>query len=113
MNPRDLALAALAGEDLSVRQWVKDALRQRLDFSRLSAPEGLAPDELAVAAGMVELLAQRSGQAAPSWTRGCGRANAPVYLVKMPALRQTCEQRGPAVLRERNVFALPDYLKAL
>ena len=110
MNPRDLVLAALGGEDLRVRQWVKSAARLKLDFSQLSAPADLAPDEFAVAAGMVELLAQRSGQRAPQWAREAGGSSRPVYLVPSAAKVRRWAELTPAPLKSRNVFATPDYL---
>jgi hypothetical protein len=110
MNPRDLVLAALNGEDLRVRQWVKRAARLKLDYSLLPAPEGLTPDQLAVAAGMVELLAQRSGQSSPAWTRDAGCASHAVYLVPSAARVRRWAEQTPAPLKSRNVFATPDYL---
>jgi hypothetical protein len=64
MNLRDLALAAMRGDDVMARQWVKDALRTGLNFSALTRPDDLDPETLAVAASLAELLAQRRGQAA-------------------------------------------------
>ena len=110
MNPRDLVLAALSGDDLRVRQWVKSAARMNLDFSQLPPPSDLAPDEFAVAAGMVELLAQRNGQSAPQWARAAGGASRPVYLVPSAAKVQRWADQTPAPLKSRNVFATAKYL---
>jgi hypothetical protein len=116
MNARDLALAALSGDDLAVRQWVKDARRGQLDLASLEEPVDLQGDARIVAAGLVALLAERWGTQAPSWTQHGGRAEHPLYLVKRArssrVVRLECERSSPAPLRERNVFALPDYLRS-
>jgi len=115
MNLRDLTLAAMNGDDLAARQWVKDALRIQLSMSSLPEPDGLSADGLAVAAALVELLAKRWNQPVPPWVACVGRANEPVYLLPQartsPALRRWCEEDTPEPLRARNVFAVRDYLK--
>ncbi|MBI5533521.1 MAG: hypothetical protein HY898_12445 [Deltaproteobacteria bacterium] len=115
MNARDLVLAALSGDDLAVRQWVKDARRVELDLGALDEPIDLQGDARVVASALVELLAERWGKQAPAWARGGGKAEHPVYLVQRasssPAVRRECEKSSPAPLRRRNVFALPDYLR--
>ncbi len=114
MNPNELMQAALRGDDLSARQWVKDAVRAGVDFSAVEEPVGLDADGQAVAAALFELLAQRQGKPAPVWASPSRRAAQPVYLCRRAAtsaaVRRWCEADAPAPLRSRNVFALPDYL---
>ena len=114
MDLRDLVRALVAGDALAARQWVADAARMHVRWSGLAKPELLPPDEMAIAAGIVELLAQRSGEPPPPWTEEVLPASRPVYLVRaaasMPRLRRTCEEEGPEPLRRRGVFAPPDFL---
>jgi hypothetical protein len=55
--------------------------------------------DLAIAAGVLELLASRWGQAAPDWTGSIPALLQPFFLVKaaawLPRLRKTCEEEGP------------------
>jgi hypothetical protein len=114
MNPRELALAALRGDDLSVRQLVKDAARASFAWSEAPPPDFPYARARAVYAGIVELLAAREGQAPPAWTRDVGAARAPVFLVRMAktskALRRALEQETPTPLKKRNVLATAQYL---
>jgi hypothetical protein len=115
MNLRDLTLAAMSGDDLGARQWVKDAQRTNLDLSSVPEPDGLSDNARAVAAALIELLAQRQNRPPPAWVVHAGQASEPVYLLPQartsPALRRWCEQDTPELLRARNVFAVRDYLK--
>jgi hypothetical protein len=119
MNPVALTVAALRGDDLSVRQHVKDAARE--GFCWASAPDPGFPVKRAraraVYASMVELLAWRAGQDAPAWTSAVQGAPQPVFLVrsakKSKALLRESLENTPAPLKKRNVFALPDYLDLL
>ena len=110
----DVVRAAMAGDDLVVRQWVADCLRDRTDWTHLKEPVGLSHDELAVAAGLVELMARRTTQTAPLWASAVGAAHAPIYLTPlakvMPRTRLMCEREGPEPLRRRGILAPPDYL---
>ncbi|MBI1347515.1 hypothetical protein GC163_14645 [bacterium] len=107
-----MAKAAIAGEALTVRALALDLRAQIL--AELACPTELDAMEMCVAAGLIELLAERTGQAAPSWTRSVPPSQEPFFLVRhalsMPRLRHECEQEGPAVLRARNLFAPINYL---
>lgn len=114
MEVRDLVRALLAFRALDAREWVAEAGRRRLRWSYVAAPTDLSEDELALAAGLVELLAERAKQQPPPWTRGVGASRTPVYLVRaaesMPRLRASCEREGPEQLRSRGFFAPPEFL---
>lgn len=100
---------------LSARQWVSDATHSRIQLTRLARPSGLDAIEMAIAAGIVELLAARFDQLPPAWTREVGAAPEPVFLVQaarwFPRLRKLCETEGPEPLRRRQLLAPPDFLK--
>jgi len=117
MNPRDLVLAALRGDDLTLRQLVKDAAREGFSWTRAPPPEFRGCRSRAVYASLVELLAIRAGQTPPDWTTNVAKAPAPLFLVrgakKSKALRRESLSGTPESLRKRNVFALPDYLDVL
>jgi hypothetical protein len=60
------------------------------------------PVELALAAGVTELLAEKEHQAAPSWTREIGQLAEPFYvskLAKMPRSAEEARRKGPEPLR--------------
>lgn len=84
---------------------------QLVDIGR---PEHVNEIELGVAAGLLELLAERSGQSPPPWTSSIPANVEPLFLVchaaKMPRLRQMCETESPPVLHRRNLFAPPNFL---
>jgi len=69
---------------------------------------------LIVAAAIVELLAERTGQSAPSWTSSAGELADPFFLVaaaeRMSGLRTLCERESPEPLRKRRLFAPPTFL---
>lgn len=117
MNLRDLAQFVLSGDDLSARQLVKDAKREGVSFASSSKPDGMEGDELAVAASLAEMFADREGHQPPPWTGEVGPASRPVYLSKMaatsPAIRRACERGAPEPLRRRNIYAFNNFLKVL
>jgi len=113
MDLRDLTTALLGYDVLAARQWVADAARQHLDWSRVPPPD-LDATGMAVAAGVAELLAQRAGQLPPPWTASVQSAPQAIFLVRaalhMPRLRRLCEEEGPEPLRRRTVYAPPEFL---
>ena len=114
MQIRALVEALMTFDVLCARQWVADAQRLPIGWSDVPRPAGMDAEQMAVAAGVVELLAERSGQAPPGWTREVGESPKRIYLVRaaesMPRLRQLCEQEGPEPLRRRQVMAPPEFL---
>ncbi len=110
----DLARALVTGEHLRARQWVLDAETLGFDWSRVAEPSGLSREEMAVAAGVVELMSSRQGTTAPAWTSAVGPLDEPLHLVPSTrTLRRTrdlCAQHGPEGLRRRGVMALPNML---
>ncbi len=114
MELLDLVRALRDGDALAARQWVADAVRSRLDLESLARPAGQDAVAMAIAAGTVELLAERWRQRPPDWTAAVPPAPEPVLLVKaaarLPRLRRTCETEGPAPLRRRRLLAPPDFL---
>ena len=110
----DLAQALVAGEHLRARQWVLDANAQGFNWSRVPEPSGLSREEMAVAAGVVELMASREGTTAPAWTDAVGPLDEPLHLVPstrtLRRTRELCAQHGPEGLRRRGVMALPNML---
>jgi hypothetical protein len=114
MELEDLVRALVNHDSLTARQWVVDARRNALVFRELASPRGLTPVELAVAAGIVELLAARAGQPPPDWTASVPASPEPVFLVKaaktMPRLRRSCEEEAPEPLRRRGLLAPREFL---
>jgi hypothetical protein len=110
----DLAHALVRGEHLRARQWVLDSADEGFDWSAVPEPTSLPREEMAVAAGVVELMAARAGTDAPAWTKGVGPLDEPLLLVPsartMRRTRELCEREGPEGLRRRRVMALPNVL---
>jgi hypothetical protein len=108
----ELVRAVLSGDALHARLWVLAA--RGVVWSCVPRPAGLGLDELAVAAALIELLAERDGQAAPGWTASVGAASRPMCLVRNagPRMRKRLETESPEPLRRRNLFAPSDYLRA-
>lgn len=110
----ELALAALERRSLDLREAVMNLLRQFPNLALAQAPDTLDPRARAIAASLLELLAERRGQAAPEWTRREGQTE-PFFLVAaaetMPRLRLLCEQEAPPALRKRNLFAPANFLE--
>ncbi len=110
----DLARALVAGDHLRARQWVLDATAEGFDWSSVPAPLSLSKQELAVAAGVAELMATRAGTTAPPWTETVGPLEEFLYLAPssrtMRRTRELCEQEGLEGLRRRRVMALPNVL---
>ena len=114
MRLSKLVRAVLGGDLLQARQWVADAYRSELSWERLELPEGLNECEMAVAAGLAELLATRVGAKPPAWTAAFGALREPVVLdpglEEMPRSLDRARRTAPEPLRKRNLVALPDFL---
>lgn len=65
MDLRELVRACLSYDALVARQWVADSRRQGVVWTLIPRPVDLDECEMGVAAGIVELLAGRAGQAPP------------------------------------------------
>ncbi len=114
MELRVLVEALLQGDAIRARQWVEDAARCQLSWSKLPSPENLSPVALAVAAGVVEMMASRAGQPAPAWAQAAPASPTQGFLVRaaetMPRLRRLCLEEGPEPLRKRGILVPPEFL---
>ncbi len=116
MQIRALIEALMSYDALGARQWVADAMHVPIKWSEIARPRGLGAEQLAlaVAAGVVEMLAERSRQRSPSWTAEVAASPRRIYLVRaaesMPRLRQLCDEEGPEPLRRRQIMAPPEFL---
>jgi hypothetical protein len=111
----DLVHSILRGDLLAARQWVSDSQHTAFDWSVAQCPDGLSSRELAVAAAVTEMLAERSGQRPPAWTRSIGAQPETIILdpglEAMPRSFAHAKVAGPEPLRRRNLVALPDFLR--
>lgn len=111
----EIAILILNNEALEVRSRVQDWLRSAPRFRDEPAPSSADPQVRAVAAAVVELLAERAHQAPPTWTSTVGPLGMPLYLVaaahKSEKLRARVERESPEPLRRRRVYAPPGYLE--
>jgi hypothetical protein len=109
-----IAQAALQRERLQLRSLVQDYLRENGELSSVRAPSNDDNAVTVMAAGIVELLADRRQQSPPAWTRLVGPLAEPFYLVaaaqQMTRLRHLCETEAPEPLRRRRLFAPPNFL---
>lgn len=110
----ELAEAALSGDALLLRSVVQDWLRETRQFQTVAAPTSIDPAQRAVAAGLVEMFAERARQTPPSWTGTVPAVSEPLFLVRaastMKRLRKLCEEQSPFPLRRRRIYAPPDFL---
>ncbi|MDX2034901.1 MAG: hypothetical protein SF339_29770 [Blastocatellia bacterium] len=110
-----VAEAALKGESLLLRSLTQDLLREHPSLSEYPKPETNDSRMLAAAASLLELLALRSRQTPPSWTKNVGALPEPIYLLKaaasMKRLRILCETEAPEPLRKRGFYAPPNFLE--
>jgi len=94
----------------------EELLRGRPKLREDLKPAAVNFETLAVAASLVELLAERLNQEPPSWTKEVGALAQPVHLVKSAAtmkhLRALCEQHSPESLRKRGFYAPPNFLES-
>jgi hypothetical protein len=109
-----LAETALRRDSLQLRSLAQDFVRDHPQFTTIPRPRTDNPQILGTAAALLELLAQRTGQAAPPWTREIGAVPEPVFLLeaaaRMKRLRTLCETEAPEPLRKRRLYAPPDFL---
>ena len=114
----DLVQAILAERDLEVRQLVMDLQDNTQSFSNVAKPDTQNPEELVVAAALVELFAmrrgERRGELPPSWTQQIAGLDKPLYLLgdpnRYPRFYARCVQESPEPLKRRNLIAPRNYL---
>jgi hypothetical protein len=109
-----LARAAFQREGLSVRSLTQDLLRETRSFQDIPRPTSEDARLLSIAAGLIELLAQRQNQSPPAWVQDIGPMPEPFYLLEtalyMKRLRELCETQAPEPLKKRKLYAPPNYL---
>lgn len=110
---RELAHAILTDQHLQVRAIMQQWLATHPILAELPQPH-LIPEELAVVAGIIELVADRLGQSAPAWTAAIGGLPEPFFVVpraRRPGFsRDLSLSSSPPPLARRNLFAPPNYL---
>ena len=110
----EIIKAAVSRNNLWLRGAVQEFIRLRPRLCDIAKPETKNDLELVVAAGIMELLALRLNQSAPSWTGEVGGLSEPFFLVavaeQMPYTRRLCEEESPEPLRKRNLLAPPQFL---
>ena len=108
-----IASTILQGNALEVRSLLQDWAREGLSLDSAEEPASPDPKLRAVAAGLVELLAARTGNPAPAWSQAVGAAPDALFLIrncKSPKLRARVERESPEPFRKRNIFAPRNYL---
>ena len=110
-----LAQAALERDHLQLRSLVQDLTRAKTDWSKLPRPSTSDPRLLTMSAALTELLALRSHQNPPAWTKEIGALKEPFFLLEsaatMKRLRVLCETQSPEPMRKRLLYAPPHFLK--
>lgn len=97
------------------RAFAQELVRSSPRLSDVPRPHSTDARVLATAAGLLQLIAHRIGQAAPAWTMEIGPLPEPFYLVqaaaRMKRLRLLCETESPEPLRKRRLLAPPSFLE--
>lgn len=96
------------------RSLVQDWMSTGPDLSNEPFPSTSDIRVRTVAAGLVELFAERFGQRPPHWTADVGPLPEPLHLLRaaatMSRLRRLCEEQSPYPLKKRGLFAPPEFL---
>jgi hypothetical protein len=110
-----LADAMLNGDSLLLRSLLQDFIHEHPHLAAVPKPRTGDVKTLAAAASLLELLAIKLGQQAPSWTNSIGALAEPIFLLKaaanMKRLRELCIAESPEPLRKRGFYATPNYLE--
>lgn len=111
-----LATAALQGDSLGLRSLYQDMALEKRPLSECPRPQTDDLYVLAVAASLIELLAERLQQSPPSWAQEVGPLPKPMHLLAsastMKRLRILCETESPEPLRKRGLYAPPNFLES-
>ncbi len=111
----EIANCALRRDALLLRSLVQDFVRSHHKLDAVGRPDHDNQFGLSAAAGILELLAERSGQVPPQWAAEIGQVPVPTFLVQsaetMPRLRELCIAESPEPLRRRLLYAPPDFLR--
>jgi hypothetical protein len=106
--------AAISQEALQLRSLVQQFLRNNPRFEELPKFNSEDPIKFALAAAIIELLAEQTEQVPPSWTIEADPLPEPMFLLKsaakMKRLRQLCIEESPLPLKNRGFYAPPNYL---
>lgn len=106
--------AALDQEALQLRSLIQQFLRNSPRFEELLPFNSEDPVKFALAAALIELLAEQTQQTPPSWTNTAVPLSEPMFLLKsalkMKHLRQLCLDESPLPLKKRGFYAPPNYL---
>ncbi len=110
-----IAQAALMRDSLLLRSLVQDFTHANLEISKLPKPVTDNYNLLVMTAAITELLAERTNQSPPYWTREIGSLSEPFFLLEsaqqMKRLRDLCEKESPEPLRKRLLYAPPHFLQ--
>jgi len=113
MQIRTLIEALRSFDVRRARKWVADATRAPVRRTKVARPSGMTAAQPAVAAGVVESLANRSGQRSPGWTSEVAESPRRIYLVpaaeSILRLRKLCGKEGSEPLRKRQIMAPPEF----
>jgi hypothetical protein len=117
VRTEELAETALSGDALKLRSQTQDWLSENPSVTECAAPSSSNATVLAIAAGLVELFADRRAQAPPTWALCIAGVAEPIFLVEaaktMRHLRHLCETESPWPLRRRNLLAPPNFLESI
>ncbi len=109
-----LAEAALSADALALRSLAQEWLQENPCIADCPKPSSNDVQVLVVAAALVELFADRTGQPPPPWSGSIGPLAHPRYLLRaartMKRLRRMCETESPPPLRRRNLYAPAEFL---
>ncbi len=108
--------AALAQEALQLRSLIQQFLRDSPHFGELPEFNSEDPTKFALAAAIIELLAEQTEQIPPNWTIKAKPLPEPIFLLKsaanMKRLRLLCIEESPLPLKNRGFYAPPNYLSS-
>lgn len=111
---QEIADALLAHDDLQLRLLVQEWQWANPVVTTIPRPHVRDAQSLTVAAALVELFALRAGQSPPAWIAEATPLPEPFFVdpwAKRPGFTRTLHlTESPAPLKERNIFAAPNFL---
>ena len=108
----DVAEAALQGDALSTRALWAEFVDSVVNVADVEQPSTDDHRVVALAASLLELLAERRQELAPSWVATVAGCATPQYLMTVRTEHKRIQLRktSPKPLASRNFFASPNYL---
>jgi len=114
---KKIAQYALFSDDRSLDILIENFLRDNPVLKSIPRPEDTDQRTMIMAAALLDLLAARTRQQPPKWTKDEGEMSEPFFLrasaLNNEQLRKQCLAEAPEPLKKHGVYATADFLLAV